>query len=144
MGQSKYAKASIARVVGYYICLIVLNMLLALYALYAVGLVLQYNWQASGSDIVIVRTIGMVLLGISPPPLTILLNRILYRLFLKRRRFPRGTVLITICLLIAVQALTICCIFYYGLAEKVAGVGIHEYAKLFSAFINSFHAALQQ
>ena len=120
------------RVAGYFICLVVLNILLGFYVLYALGLVLQSDWYAGGSSLPIMQTVLLIVLAVSPLLLTILFNRGLYRLFRGRRRFPRGTALLAVLVLLVVQALTIMLTLRFGLVEGATGIGMGDYVQFFS------------
>jgi len=141
MKQTKHEgkhKFSGVRIAGFFICIVVLNAMLALYSLYSCARVLQYNWQASGADIVIIEVIGMVILAFSPIILTILFNRIIFRIFHGRRRFPRGITLGGICLLLLSQILSVWLMLFYGYAELVTGVGIDGYRNFLSVVVKQF------
>lgn len=120
------------RCAAYFVCMIVLNILLAFYALYALGLVMQFDWHANAASVPVLQVVWMVILAFSPLLLTILLNRVLYRIFRGRRRFPRGTALLALLVLIAVQALTLMLTLRYGLVEGATGVGMGDYIRFFS------------
>ena len=87
------------RVLVYFIVLILLNVLLAIYSLYMLGMALAFDWSIlkSGTLQVILESALQMLLFFSPVILTILLNRLLYRAFrghgahLLARRHSRGT-----------------------------------------------------
>ncbi|MDO4572157.1 MAG: hypothetical protein Q4C13_02220, partial [Clostridia bacterium] len=120
------------RLIAYLICLLLLNVALGFYALYALGLVMQFDWHADANTVPIMQVVWMVILAFSPLLLTVLLNRVLYRLFRGRRRFPRGTVLLALLVLIAVQALTVMLTLRYGMVEGAAGVGMGDYIRFFT------------
>ncbi len=120
------------RVIAYFICMILLNVLLGFYALYALGLVMQFDWHAGADTVSILQVVWMVILAFSPLLLTILLNRVLYRAFRGRRRFPRGTGFLALLVLVVVQSLVIMLTLRYGLVEGATGVGMGEYIRFFS------------
>lgn len=119
------------RIAAYYISLVVLNVLLGFYALYAFGLVLQYNWEASVASVSIFEVVLMVILAFSPFLVTILLNRILHRVFRGKKRFPRGTVLLTLLIIVVVQIVTITLTLRLGAGDPSRGMGLVEYASFF-------------
>ena len=114
------------RVVAYFIVLIVLNVLLAVYTLYMLGYALAFNWAIlkAGSLQVILESALQLLLLFSPVILTILMNRLLYRAFRGWRRFPRGTWFFALLAILAVQAVTVMLIFGYGYVDGTNGLNI--------------------
>ncbi len=114
------------RVVAYFLVMILLNVLLAVYALYMLGTALEYDWAAlqSGDAKVIAEAAFQLLLVFSPVILTILLNRLLYRGFRGYGRFPHGTALLALLAVLIVQAATILLILKGGFVEGVDGFRI--------------------
>lgn len=120
----------------YFLVLILLNVLLAFYALYALGVVLQFDWQLANPDSVsVIRVILMVIFAFSPLLLTIFLNKLLYRCFRGRRFFPRGTALLAVLLIVFVQALTIMLTLKYGLVEGATGIGTGDYVRFYHQIV---------
>ncbi len=120
------------RVVTYFVILIVLNVLLAVYALYMLGFALTYDWTSLsvGSLHGILETLLQLLLLFSPVILTIIINRLLYRAFRGRGRFPKGTWLIAVLAIIVVQAAAIVLIFGYGFVDGTGGFNIESISQL--------------
>lgn len=117
----------------YFLVMILLNILLAVYALYVLGLTMEFDWRpADMNSVSVIRVILMVILVASPLLLTIFLNKVVYRLFRGRRFFPRGTVLLAVLLIVAVQALCVMLILKYGLIEGATGIGMGEYVNFFN------------
>jgi magnesium-transporting ATPase (P-type) len=118
------------RVIVYFIVLIVLNTLLAVYALYMLGIALDYDWTIlkSGSIQAILESALQLLLFFSPVILTIILNRLLYRAFRGRGRFPRGTWIFALLGVIVVQAAVIAFIFGYGYVDGASEVRFEQVA----------------
>ena len=114
------------RVIAYFIVMIVLNVLLAVYTLYMLGYALAFNWSIlkAGSLQVILESALQLLLLFSPVILTLLTNRLLYRAFRGWRRFPRGTWFFALLGILAVQAVTIMVIFGYGYVDGANGLNI--------------------
>jgi magnesium-transporting ATPase (P-type) len=114
------------RVIAYFIVLIVLNVLLAVYTLYMLGYALAFNWSIlkAGSIQVILESALQLLLLFSPVILSILTNRLLYRAFRGWRRFPRGTWFFAFLAILAVQTATIMVIFGYGYVDGANGLNI--------------------
>ena len=81
------------RVIFFFLFLIVLNVMLAVYSIYMLGLALAFDWSslAIGSLNAILESALNLLLYFSPIILTLFLNRLLYRAFRGGGRFPRGT-----------------------------------------------------
>ena len=135
-----------ARVVLYYACLVVLNVAIALFALYALGLVAEFNWELRGDAIPVVQTIGIVLLFFAPILLTIILCRILHRVFRGKFDFPRGTTLFTLLIIVAVQVLVIWFVIQNFTRNPTggtwlrftpgSGMGMGEYLSFFSAIVS--------
>ena len=71
------------RVIFFFLFLIVLNVMLAVYSIYMLGLALAFDWSslASGSLNAILESALNLLLYFSPIILTLFLNRLLYRAF---------------------------------------------------------------
>jgi len=118
------------RVVAYFLVLIVFNVLLAVYALYMLGAALAFDWSIlrSGTLQVILESALQLLLFFSPVILTIILNRLLYRAFRGRGRFPRGTWLFAMIAVVVVQAAAVALIFGYGYVDGVNGLNIEQLA----------------
>lgn len=118
------------RVVAYLIVSILLNILLAIYALYMLGLALAFDWTIlnSGTLQVILESALQMLLFFSPVILAIFLNRLLYRVFRGRKRFPRGMWFFAMLLMLVVQAATLALIFGYGYVDGVNGLNIEQLA----------------
>lgn len=116
------------RVIAYFIVMIVLNVLLAIYSLYMLGVALAFDWSIlkSGTLQVIIESALQLLLFFSPVILTIILNRLLYRVFRGRGRFPRGTFLFAVFAIIIVQIAAIAIIFGYGYVDGVNGLNIEQ------------------
>ena len=114
------------RVIIYFILMIVLNVMLAVYSVYMFGLALAFNWSvlASGTLQVILESAWNLLLYISPIILTLFLNRLLYRVLRGHGRFPRGTWFFALLGIVAVQAATIMLIFGYGYVDGTNGLNI--------------------
>jgi hypothetical protein len=115
-------------VIAYFIVLIVLNILLAVYTLYMLGMALAFDWSIlrSGTLQVILESALQLLLFFSPVILTIILNRLLYRAFRGRGRFPRGIWFFAMLVVVVVQAATIAFIFGYGYVEGVNGLSFEQ------------------
>ena len=116
------------RVIAYFIVMIILNVLLAIYSLYMLGIAIAFDWSIlkSGTLQVIIESALQLLLFFSPVILTIILNWLLYRVFRGRGRFPRGTFLFAIFAMIVVQFTTIAGIFSYGYVDGVNGLNIEQ------------------
>ena len=114
------------RVIAYFLVMIVFNMLLAVYALYMLGMALAFDWSIlkSGTMQVILESALQLLLFFSPVILTIVLNRLLYRAFRGHGRFPRGTWFFALLMIIVVQVATVALIFGYGYVDGVNGLNI--------------------
>lgn len=114
------------RVIAYFIVMIVLNVLLAVYTLYMLGFALAFNWSIlqTGSLQAFFESALQLLLLFSPAILTILANRLLYRAFRGWRRFPRGTWFFALLAILAVQAVTVMLIFGYGYVDGTNGLNI--------------------
>jgi magnesium-transporting ATPase (P-type) len=127
-GPEERPQQSAGRVVAYFLVLIVLNVLLAVYSLYMLGYALAFDWSIlkAGSLQVILESALQLLLLFSPVILTILINRLLYRAFRGWKRFPRGTWFFALLAIVAVQAATIMAIFSYGYVDGVNGLSIES------------------
>lgn len=127
-GPEERPQQSAGRVVAYFLVLIVLNVLLAVYSLYMLGYALAFDWSIlkAGSLQVILESALQLLLLFSPVILTILINRLLYRAFRGWKRFPRGTWFFALLAIVAVQAATIMVIFSYGYVDGVNGLSIES------------------
>jgi len=131
-GTEERPRQGAGRVIAYFIVLIVLNALLAVYALYMLGHALAFDWSIlkAGSFQVILESALQLLLLFSPVILTILINRLLYRAFRGWKRFPRGTWFFALLGIVAVQAVTIMLIFGYGYVDGVNGLNIESFGAL--------------
>jgi len=120
------------RVIAYFFVMIVLNVFLAVYTLYMLGYALAFDWSIlkAGSLQVILESALQLLLLFSPVILTILTNRLLYRVFRGWKRFPRGTWFFALIGIIAVQAATIMLIFGYGYVDGANGFHIETLGAL--------------
>ena len=124
------------RIVPYFLLLIVLNALLGVFALYMLGFALSYDWTQlqTGSLHAILEAALQLLLLFSPVILTILVNRLLFRAFRGRGRFPRGLWLAAVVAVLAVQIGTILLVFGYGFTDgsrgldKLSGLSIETIA----------------
>ena len=116
------------RVIIYFILSILLNVMLAVYSVYMLGLALAFNWStlASGTVQVILESALNLLLYISPVILTLFLNRLLYRVFRGHGRFPRGTWFFAMLAIVVVQAATLVVIFGYGYVPETNGFHIDQ------------------
>jgi len=116
------------RVIIYFILLILLNAMLAVYAVYMLGLALAFNWTSltSGTLQVILESAWNLLLYISPIILTLFLNRLLYRALRGHGRFPRGTWFFALLAIVVVQVATIAVIFGYGTVSDTNGFHIDQ------------------
>jgi len=114
------------RVTAYFLTMILLNALLAIYALYMLGMALEFDWTIlqDGSVKSIADAAFQLLLLFSPVILTILLNRLLYRAFRGHGRFPAGTGIIAFLAVIAVQAAMILLILRGGFVDGTQGFHI--------------------
>ena len=114
------------RVIAYFVVMIVLNMLLAIYSLYMLGKALEFDWSilSSGTLQVILESAFQLLLFFSPVILTLMFNRLLYRAFRGRGRFPRGTWFFAMLAIVIVQAAMIAVIFGYGTVSETNGFHI--------------------
>ena len=114
------------RVIAYFILMILLNAMLAVYAVYMFGLALAFNWSvlANGTLQVILESALNLLLYISPLILTLFLNRLLYRVLRGHGRFPRGTWFFAMLAIVIVQAAMIAVIFGYGTVSDTNGFHI--------------------
>ena len=118
------------RVIAYFIVLIVLNLMLAVYSVYMLGMALAFDWSIlqSGTLQVFLESVLQLILFFSPVILTLILNRMLYRVFRGRGRFPRGVWFFAMLAAIAVQAAAIAFIFGYGYVDGVNGLNIEQLA----------------
>ena len=125
-GPDERPRHGAGRVITYFIVMIFLNVLLAVYTLYMLGYALAFNWSIlqAGSLQVIFESALQLLLLFSPVILTILTNRLLYRAFRGWKRFPRGTWFFALLGILAVQAATIMLIFGYGYVDGTNGLNI--------------------
>ena len=116
------------RVIVYFLALIVLNIMLAVYSVYMLGLALEFDWSIlkSGTLQVIMESALQLLLFFSPVILTLILNRLLYRVLRGRGRFPRGTWFFAMLAIVVVQAATLVVIFGYGYVPETNGFHIDQ------------------
>ena len=116
------------RVIAYFLVMIVFNVLLAVYALYMLGMALAFDWSIlrSGTMQVILESALQLLLIFSPVILTIVLNRLLYRAFRGHGRFPRGMWFFAMLTMIVVQATMVAFIFGYGYVDGINGLSIEQ------------------
>lgn len=116
------------RVIFYFLALIVLNVMLAVYSIYMLGLAMMFNWSSlsSGTLQVILESALNLLLFFSPVILTLFLNRLLYRVFRGGGRFPRGTWFFAMLAIVVVQAATLAVIFGYGYVPETNGFHIDQ------------------
>jgi hypothetical protein len=120
------------RVSAYFLVLILLNVLLGVFLLYMLGISLAYDWTTlkTGSLQAILEAALQLLLLFSPVILTILLNRVLFRVFRGYGRFPRGIWFFAILTILAVQAATVLLIIGYGFVDGVDGFNIESISQL--------------
>jgi hypothetical protein len=116
------------RVFVYFIILIVLNILIAIYTLYMLGLALAFDWTIlkSGTLQVILESTLQLLLFFSPVILTIILNRLLYRAFRGHGRFAHGIWFFAMLVIIVVQVAAVAFIFGYGYVDGINGLNIEQ------------------
>jgi hypothetical protein len=121
---------SAGRVIVYLIASIILNVLLAVYLLYMLGVALAFDWTIlkSGTLQVILESALQLLLFFSPVILTIILNRLLYRVFRGRKRFPHGMWFFAMLVMIVVQVAAIAFIVSYGFVGGANGLNIEQLA----------------
>lgn len=121
-----FLRHGVGRVILYFILLILLNAMLAVYAVYMLGLAMMFNWSvlSSGTLQVILESALNLLLYLSPVILTLFLNRLLYRVLRGRGRFPRGTWFFALLAIVIVQAAMIAVIFGYGTVSDANGFHI--------------------
>ena len=128
----EYRRCSGGRTLAYYLFTVLLNVLLGVYLLYAVGMVMELDLPnlQEGASRSILQSIFQVLLLISPAILTVLFNRLLFRLFRGRRCFPRGTAFFALLLVLAVQTITVFGILSYGFIGGIQGFSIDSVTAL--------------
>ncbi len=116
------------RVIAYFVMMIVINVLLAVFALYMLGFALAFDWTSlnTGSLQGILETLLQLILLFSPVILTIVINRLLFRVFRGRGRFPRGTWIFAVLAILVVQAASIVLIFNYGFVDGTNGFNIES------------------
>lgn len=121
-------RAGAGRVVAYFLVMAVVNVLLAVYALYMLGFALAFDWTVlrSGTVQVILESALQLLLLFSPVILTIILNRLIYRVFRGRRRFPRGTWFFALLAIAVIQIATVIAINSYGYVDGANGFHIEQ------------------
>jgi len=122
------ARHGAGRVIAYFIVLILLNVLLAVYSIYMLGMALEFDWTIlkSGTLQVILESALQLLLFFSPVILTLFLNRLLYRVFRGQGRFPRGMWFFAMIAIIVVQVAAVLFIFSYGYVDGVSGLFIEQ------------------
>lgn len=120
------------RLGAYWLFLVLLNALLAVYALYAYGLSMQFDWSflSTGNIRSVAETVFQLLLLASPAILTILLNRMLLRLVRGHRWFPRGTGFAAFFAILVVQAIVIWLILTYGRIDTANGFQVDSIARM--------------
>jgi hypothetical protein len=116
------------RVIVYFVVLIVLNLMLAVYSVYMLGMALAFDWSIlkSGTLQVIMESALQLLLFFSPVILTLLLNRLLYRAFRGHGRFPRGIWFFAMLAIIVIQVSAVAFIFGYGYVDGINGLNIEQ------------------
>lgn len=116
------------RTIAYFILLIALNLMLAVYAIYMLGLVSAFNWSIlkSGTLQVILESAFQLLLFFSPVILTLMLNRLLYRVFRGHGRFARGMWFFALLAIIVIQGAAVALVFGYGYVDGVNGLNIEQ------------------
>ena len=116
------------RVIVYFLVFLVLNIMLAVYSVYMLGLALEFDWSIlkSGTLQVIMESALQLLLFFSPVILTLLLNRLLYRAFRGHGKFPRGMWLFAMLAMIVVQIATVAFVFGYGYVDGANGLNIEQ------------------
>lgn len=105
------------RITTYLLLVVLLNVLLAVYALYVVGPMLEAGVITTGNES-LPALIFRALLFASPILLTVLINRLLYRLVRGRGRFPLSVGITACVLAVLVQVLTVYIIFTAGGAAQ--------------------------
>lgn len=122
-GRRRGPRCGGGRITAYFLMAVVLNLLLAVYAMYVVGVSMDMTGTAAlaGTAPTVSETVFRMLLLASPILLTVLLNRILYRLFRGRRVFPRGMGVLAVLVILLVQVLTVCLVLRYGSADGTGG-----------------------
>lgn len=117
------------RLTAYLLLTVLLNVLLAVYALYILGISVDavQTLLDIGHVDSIPRLLVSVLIMISPLLLTILFNRLLYCAMRGRRRFPRGIWLLTVLLVILVQAATIYVVLTTGAAPALESFDVQSF-----------------
>lgn len=117
------------RLTVYLLLTVLLNILLAIFALFVLGVSVEAVREllTAGSVESWPRLILLVLIMISPLFLTILLNRLLYRSMRGRGRFPRGIWLFAAVLVLLVQAATIYVAFTAGAAPALESFEVQSF-----------------
>lgn len=117
------------RLTAYLLLTVLLNVLLAVYTLYILGISVEtvQTLLAIGRVESIPRLLVSVLIMISPLLLTILFNRLLYCAMRGRGRFPRGIWLFAVLLVLLVQAATIYVIFTSGAAPALESFDVQSF-----------------
>ncbi len=116
------------RVFGYFVVMIIMNAMLAVYTIYMLGYSLAFDWSVMGSGTMkaVLEGALQIFLFLSPVILTLILNRLLYRVFRGRGRFPRGVWLLALFMVIIVQAAVIAFVFGYGFVDGTNGLNIEQ------------------
>ena len=132
-GQSRDGRGRLCfgpRISVYWCCMVLLNLLLAVFALYVLGFIMEADWGflSAVTFETVARAAYQLLLICSPALLTLLLNRLLYRIVRGRRRFPRGTGLLAVIVALAVQALVIFLLLRSGSPAGVEGFDVQSFA----------------
>jgi len=127
-GHGDLPRHGAGRVIAYFTLLIVLNVMLAVYSLYILGIALAFDWSSlrNGSLQVILESALHLLLYFSPVILTLFFNRLLYRVFRGRGRFPHGVWFFAMLAVVIVQAATLMLIFNYGFVAGADGLNIEQ------------------
>ena len=109
-------------------CLVMvfINIALAFFWLFALGKAMEFDWTLlqSGAAKSFVDAGLMLLLLLLPLILTILVNRLTFRAFRGRRRFPRGAGLLALLIIVIVQAVTLYLVYRYGLTGNAGSFAV--------------------
>ncbi len=109
-------------------CLVMvfINIALGFFWLFALGKAMEFDWTLlkAGTSKAIVDAALMLLLLLLPLILTILVNRLTFRAFRGRRRFPRGAGLLALLIVVIVQAVTLYLVYRYGLTGNAGSFAI--------------------
>ncbi|MEG1524093.1 MAG: hypothetical protein RRZ24_08365 [Clostridia bacterium] len=114
------------RLAAYWLLMLLLNVLLAIFALYTLGESMQFDWTflSTGTSRSIAETVFQLLLVFSPLILTLLLNRLLFRVLRGHRRFPRGTGIAAFFAVLVMQAVSIYLIIRFGMTDGLNGISM--------------------